>query len=214
MKLYLKLMILGLISSGLLFSCSKKNAKSAPDACCQRKQGSTQKSMEQMPEASENSIYQLTDKWTNAKNEKMELKQLKGKVQLVAMIFTHCGYACPAMVANMKNIEKQLPENIKNEIGFVLVSFDVLRDTPERLEQYTAENSLDQNWTLLHGDADQVRMLSMLLHIQYNQQQDGNFNHSNSLTVLDKQGNIVKQFEGLDIKSQEVIRSIEQIVKS
>lgn len=128
----------------------------------------------------------------------MTLQQLSGKVQLVAMIFTHCGYTCPKMVDNMKKIEKELPKNLKDKVAFALITFDTERDTPEQLNQYANLKHLDQSWTLLHGESNQVRILSMLLQLQYNQLPDGKFNHSNIITILDEKGIIAEQLEGLD----------------
>lgn len=212
MKRFIQFFALGLVLAGGLAACSKHEEKSEHGACCQKKD-SDKKGATVMSQNTGNSIYQLTGDWTNAQNQKVELSQLKGKVQLVAMVFTHCGYACPRMVDNIKNIRQQLPEAIRNKVGVVLVSFDVARDTPERLKEYAAEKQLDNNWTLLHGDEEQVRTLSMLLHVQYDRLDDGSFNHSNILTVLDENGNISKQLEGLDIDSKNVANAIEQLVK-
>lgn len=211
MKRYLKFFALGLLLAGTFAACNKHEVKSEHGACC-HKEGSEAKAMA-LSTNPENSIYQLNGKWTNAQNQQMELSQLKGKIQLVAMVFTHCGYACPRMVDNIKNIEQQLPEAIRKKVGVVLVSFDVERDTAERLKQYASEKQLDHSWTLLHGNEEEVRTLSMLLHVQYDKLNDGSFNHSNILTVLDEKGNIAKQLEGLDIDSKNVAEAIEHLAK-
>lgn len=202
MKQQLKILLMLLAISAFLNACKKPEptAKSQTATCCQKPEDA----QKTVASATANSIYQLSGEWTTADGQTTELKSLQGKIRLVAMIFTHCGYACPRMVSNLKNIEQNLPANIKNELGFVLVSFDVERDNPARLKQYAADNELGKEWTLLHGDETQVRTLSMLLNVQYNQLSDGSFNHSNVLTILDKNGNIVQQLEGLDIDVQHV----------
>lgn len=202
---------LAFIAAITFSACNKSTGTHHPanDACCQKN-----KSMSKMTTNSNtNSLYQLTDQWENSQSQKFELSQLKGKVQLMAMVFTHCGFACPKTVANIKDIESRLPPNLKDKVGFVLVSFDVKRDTPQRLKEYATEHNLNNNWTLLHGDEDEVRTLSMLLNVQYNQQPDGNFDHSNILTVLDENGKIAAQFEGLDINKNNVVNEIEKIIQ-
>lgn len=213
MKRFIKIFALGILISGTFAACNKNEVKSKQGSCCHKKDSGEKGTSTMMSMDQKNSVYQLTETWTDANNQKIELSQLKDKVQLVAMVFTHCGYACPRMVDNIKNIEKQLPDDLKNQVGVVLVSFDVERDSPQRLKEYKAEKQLDNNWILLHGDADQVRTLSMLLNVQYNQLSDGSFNHSNVLTILDKNGNIARQIEGLDINSKNVADAIKDIVK-
>jgi len=87
---------------------------------------------------------------------------------------------------------------MRERAEFVLVSFDVARDTPSSLAQYRAERSLGAQWTLLHGDGDGIRELAALLGVKYRQESDGAFSHSNVITVLNPQGEITYQRVGLN----------------
>ncbi len=192
-----------------LVSCGKTETQSS-HSCCSKPAKVSEKG-HAVENAANNSLYQLTGTWKNQDNKTVTLGQLKGKVTLVAMIFTHCGYACPKMVDNMKAVEKALPDELKSKVGFVLVSFDPERDTASRLKQYAEIKGLDKDWSLLYGDKSQVRILSMLLQLQYSQLPNGDFNHSNILTVLDENGAIVKQFEGLDLQTTDILETITAI---
>jgi len=162
----------------------------------------------------ENSIYQLGETWINQDGKPVKLETLSGKVQVVAMIFTTCGYACPKIVNNMKEIERQLPASVRKKTHFLLISFDSKLDTPGRLKQYAGQRMLDDSWTLLHGTPDEVRSMSMLLKVQYIPLQGGGFNHSNVITILDEAGNIYKRIEGLDISIDNVVKEIEIAAQS
>ena len=157
------------------------------------------------------SIYQLPGVWLDQHNHSVSLNALKGKVQVVAMIFTHCGYACPRLVQEMKDIEDSLSASERASVGYVLVSFDSRRDDPARLRQYAEEQRLDGHWVLLHGNADEVRQLSMLLNISYQPTADGNFNHSNAIVILDRQGTPRQTLEGLGSKAAMAVRTIGQL---
>ena len=79
------------------------------------------------------SIYNLPSKWTNQNGENLEMKDLKGKVLVMVMIYTSCKSACPRLVADMRNIEKRLPENIKenvklDEIGDMVNALPVFQE--------------------------------------------------------------------------------------
>ena len=94
-------------------------------------------------------------------------------------------------------IRGQLPPAVRERAVFVLVSFDVVRDTPAALARYRAQRQLDSQWYLLHGDDDAVRELAALLGVKYKQEADGAFSHSNILTILNPAGEIVHQRAGL-----------------
>ena len=113
------------------------------------------------------------------------------------MFFASCGYACPLLVTDMQAIRAQLPAAVREKAVFVLVSFDVARDTPEALHNYRTQRGLDAGWTLLHGADDAVRELAALLGVKYKQEADGMFSHSNLITILNAEGEVVHQRSGL-----------------
>src|SRR5438132_2428909 len=54
------------------------------------------------------SIYQLGSSWIRHDSQTIKLRQFRGKVQVIAMIFTHCPSSCPRLVADMKHLESNL----------------------------------------------------------------------------------------------------------
>lgn len=146
---------------------------------------------------SKESIYQLDARFTDDSGRAFTLGELRGRPVVLDMFFASCGYACPLLVTDMQAIRAQLPAGVRDRAAFVLVSFDVARDTPAALAQYRAQRSLDGQWTLLHGNDDAVRELAALLGVKYKQEADGMFSHSNILTMLNPQGEIVHQRIGL-----------------
>ena len=82
------------------------------------------------------SRYQLDSTWTDDQGRAVKLATLRGRPQIVCMFFASCQYACPLLVAHLKQIEGALPENLRTNTGFVLVSFDTERDTAEVLHRY------------------------------------------------------------------------------
>ena len=61
------------------------------------------------------SIYNLPEKWTNQDGKNIELKELRGKVLVMVMIYTSCKAACPRLVADMRNIEERIPKRNRPE---------------------------------------------------------------------------------------------------
>jgi protein SCO1 len=141
------------------------------------------------------SVYQLEGQWRDQHGEERALVSLRGRPQIAAMVYTHCGYTCPQILLDMKRIEAQLQGS---DAGFLLVSIDPQRDTPERLAQFASAARLDpQRWTLLTGSEDQTLELAMVLGVSYRPEGDADLSHSNALIVLDPQGQVVLKQEGL-----------------
>lgn len=143
------------------------------------------------------SLYQLDAAFTNDRNEPVALTDFRGKPIVLTMFFASCGYACPLLVGDMTRIRESLPEKIRGEVAFVLVSFDTERDTPAALAKYREERALDAQWHLLHGDADAISELAALLGVKYRKEANGMFSHSNLITVLNREGEIVHHRNGL-----------------
>jgi protein SCO1 len=156
------------------------------------------------------SIYHAASLWTDQHGERRPLESLGGRVRVVGMVYTNCAYACPRMVLDMKRIEDEM--GATGDVGFVLVSIDPDRDTPERLAEFAAGARLDADrWTLLHGDEGDILELAALLGIRYRRMANGEFIHSNLLTVLDRDGQVVHRQLGLGADPAATIRVIRSI---
>ena len=158
---------------------------------------------------SSESIYQLPDTFETQDNKKITLSSFDGKPTVVGMIFTHCTYACPRLTADIKDIEDKIKSE-KGDVNYLLISFDSERDLPDQLKKFANDHDLDKNWTLLHGSENAVRTLSVLLNVQFQKDAEGNFSHSNIISVLDKNGVLVFQKEGIDADPTETISAIIQ----
>jgi protein SCO1/2 len=160
------------------------------------------------------SIYQVESRWTTDAGKEIELEALSGRPQVVVMFFANCTYACPILVGDLQRIEAGLAPEIQKQVGFTLVSFDSRRDTATALAEYRRSRQLtSENWTLLHGQPDDVLELAALLGVRYKEDAYGQFMHSNVITLLNAKGEIVFQQAGLNSDPQEMVRQIEQLAK-
>jgi formylglycine-generating enzyme required for sulfatase activity len=147
---------------------------------------------------SDNSVYQLNSEWTTDTGEKIQLKQLAGKPQVVAMFFSSCQGACPILVSQMQSLAQSLPAGVAAHSGFVLVTIDPEHDTPQALRAYREARKLPgDEWTLLRGKPEDIRELALVFGFQYRPGAGGQFAHSNLITLLDAGGEIVYQQHGL-----------------
>jgi protein SCO1/2 len=145
---------------------------------------------------------------------KIKLGVFEGKPQVVALFFTHCEYACPIIVNDLRRIEAALPPKIRDRVDFLLISIDTERDTPEVLRAYRESRKLPlAHWSLLHGGAEDVRELAALLGVNYRKDARGQYAHSNTITLLNARGEIVRQLNGLNQDVAPFVQTIEKTLK-
>ena len=160
-------------------------------------------------EPSDYSVYHVESTWTDQRGAERRLRSLAGPVQVVAMVYTSCAYACPRIMLDMKRIEAELGREYADDVHFLIVSIDPERDTPERLAEFATGSRLDPDrWTLLSGDDGAVLELAVLLGVQYRQTAPGEWVHSNLITVLDGEGVIVHRQLGLGADPSETLDAI------
>ena len=157
----------------------------------------------------DDSVYHLNSQWLDQDSKSLPLASLAGKQQIVALIYTHCMHSCPTIVAVLQQIERQLPEEVLADTGFVLVSLTPGSDTPATLKTFAEKRQLSPTrWTLLTGDPQDVRALAMALNVRYKRSEDNEVAHSNVFTLLDAEGRIVFQETGDMAKVESAVKRI------
>lgn len=151
----------------------------------------------------DDSLYLLPTEFTDSEGTHRHLADFRGAPTVVAMVFTHCEYACPIILEDIKQVEAGVPEAQRDDINWVLISFDAERDLPEVLAAYAEKEELDPaRWTLLHADAAGVRETAAVLGVRYKQTPNGSFSHSNRVTILDAEGRVATRLDGLRFDPQ------------
>lgn len=177
----------------------------APSCCAKAERVASQ--------LSEKSLFQLESKWTTDAGNEITLRDLGSRPQVLVMFFANCQSACPILVHDLQKIETALKPELRKRVEFTLVTIDPRRDTPEALEKFRAARALpSETWNLLHGKPDDIQELAAVLGVKYKEEASGQFAHSNLITVLNSDGEIVHQLVGLgqDIKS--AVRVIDRLL--
>lgn len=187
--------ILFIISSLLLSSCKQE-----------------EKEIKETP-ISEESIFNLTSKWKTQDDKTIEIKDFRGKVTVMVMIYTTCKAACPRLVADMRDIESKMPKDKLDNLNFVLVSIDPEVDTPKKLKEFAKVNFMEApHWTFLQGTKTTVQEFANVLAVKYKQITPMDFSHSNIISVFNKEGELVHQQEGLGVNNKETVEKIIETV--
>lgn len=170
-------------------ACCDPPAEEVP-ACCAPE-------LPALAEIPAESIYQLDFIFTADDGTEHQLAELQGKPLLMAMFFAQCGYACPMLVHDMKDVFERLPPDMGDDVNLLLVTFDTDRDSVEALHAYRMANDLDARWKLWRATPTDTRTFAMVVGVQYRQEPSGDFSHSNLITLLDTNGVIAHRRTGL-----------------
>jgi protein SCO1 len=142
------------------------------------------------------SVYQVEAKLIRAGGGPVEWRSLRGMPPVVTMFYSTCRAVCPMIVESARAVQRSLPEGDRAHMGFVLVTMDPARDTPETLARVQRERHLDApNWILLQPAAADVRPLAAILGVRYRALADGEFNHTTTLVLLDAEGRVLARTE-------------------
>ena len=198
-KRFMKLSVL----TALLLMVSTLTAVGAPACCSTNIPASTN-------QLTGSSLYQVESVWTSDHGREFKLSQLRGRVQIVTMFFSSCQYACPILVHDMKKIEAELKQAGLTNVGFVLVTMDIERDTVERLYNFRQGQSLNDDWLLLRGGAEDTLEIAALLGMKYKKEANGQFAHSNIITVVNAEGEIVHQQVGLNVDPSSTVATVKK----
>ena len=144
------------------------------------------------------SVLRLQDRFSDQQGHEFTLEQRRGHVQLVAMFYSSCPYACPLLIDSGKGVEHALAPAERAKLRLLYISIDPKRDDTKALAAVVAKRKVDSTrWTLARTDAAGVRRTAAVLNVRYRQLANGEFNHSSVLILLDADGRIVARTEKL-----------------
>lgn len=115
-------------------------------------------------------------------------EDLKGRWTLAFVGYTNCPDICPATMANMRQANKLLSEELPQP-DYLLISADPEHDTPERLKAYL--DFFGEDFHGLTGDLATLRALAKSLNAVFvHRDADGQLmvDHSGHLTLINPEG--------------------------
>ncbi|MCK0537282.1 SCO family protein [Alcanivorax quisquiliarum] len=140
---------------------------------------------------------------------------LRGQVVLMFFGFTHCPDICPATMARMAQLYKDLERTREAaDVQVVFVTFDPERDTPEYLQQYLAWFHPD--FIGLTGSTEDVERITSLYSVVYmpmgeDRQGGTEFAHSDFVYLLDRETRVRKLFP-VEADLEEIKRDLRSLL--
>jgi len=148
--------------------------------------------LSQAAEPPGDSLYQLRAVLTTQQGAPAGFDLYRGHPAVVSMFYGSCPAYCPMLITAVQVYESHLDEASRARLRVLLVSFDAARDTPQRLAELSRLHRADPlRWTFASAREPAARRIAALLGFHYRQLEDGSFDHSQIVTLLDGEGRVV-----------------------
>lgn len=135
----------------------------------------------------------------------VELSSLRGKVVVVAFIYTWCPDVCPLLTDKMAWIQEELGTSFGKDVAFVSITFDPERDTTAVLSDYADAFDADPaGWFFLTGDVAAVRRVATDYGVVTIPGTDGAIGHNLLTTLIDRHGRMRVQYTGFRFDPKEL----------
>lgn len=153
--------------------------------------------------------------FTNQDEESVSSEDLEGDWWIADFVFTNCETVCTPMTGNMTSLQEKLQDE-DADVRLVSFSVDPDYDSPDVLKEYGEEYDADfSSWDFLTGyDFKTIKKLSIKSFrslLQEPEPGDDQVTHGTNFYLVDPDGNIVKNYDGVESDSKDAI--IADVVK-
>ncbi len=167
-------------------------------------------------------ITRTQNTFLNQDSVKVEFpKIIKDKITLMAMVYTHCPDICPMTTHNMYLVQQRLPEDLKDKVKFVVISFDPNRDTPAVLKKFAEIRDITfDSWTLLSGDEQNTKEVMLKFDIKaipadstYDENGELSYNviHTDRISLIDQNGRLRSNYKGSTANLDMILEDIKYL---
>lgn len=154
----------------------------------------------------------------DADGKAVGLADLRGKVVILHFIYASCPDVCPLHAEKLAEVQAMIAITpMKDQVAFVTITTDPVRDTPEVLRGYGARHGLDPaNWMFLTGGPDKpedtTRRLAERFGLKFTETDDGAQMHGIVTMVIDREGQWRGSFHGLKFHPTNLVLFVNGLV--
>ncbi|MFF2480795.1 SCO family protein [Paenibacillus sp. NPDC058071] len=154
---------------------------------------------EKMPIQKAAPAFELSD----IDGNEVSLASTNGKARLVYFYFANCPDVCPPTTFLLSETQDLLEKKgvLGKSAEMISITFDPERDTPEVIRAFAERNFAEPNngWRFLRGEGDATIQLAQDFGVGVKKDEvNKSFIHFNTITLVDKDGQIRKWINGSD----------------
>lgn len=132
----------------------------------------------------------------NQLRQPVQLADFQGQVVLLTGVYATCGYTCPMILAQVKQVWQDLPEKERSQLRVLAITLDPERDSPEMLAALAnAQQVSAPQFQFLTGAPETVN--ATLDHFNFARKRDpetGIIDHANLFLLIDRQNRLAFRF--------------------
>ena len=141
---------------------------------------------------------------TSQDGAQVSLSDFRGKVVVVAFIYTSCKDTCPLLTAKMAQVQDKLGDDFGPRIAFLSITVDPERDTPEVLSQYAQNMGANlAGWAFLTGTPHAIKEVTGRYGVVVSKAGE-EMNHTLLTSLVDPNGNLRVQYTWCALRSRRV----------
>lgn len=146
--------------------------------------------------------------------KKLSLRDHLGKVVILEFGFTFCSLVCPVTLARLTEVHQKLGSAAR-DVQLIYVTVDPMRDSPERLREHLA--AYNPSFLGATGTPDELaavqKAYGVVAEKAVSQNQAlGYVNHSSSLYLIDRQGEI-RGLVPFGTPADDIVHDLELLLK-
>lgn len=171
-------------------------------------------------EPAEREAFDLDFTLTDQDGNVVKLADLRGKPFAVTFMFTTCTDPdmCPMIVVHTAKLQREVAAaGLGDDVRLLLISYDPMRDTPERLHKYGSDRGIRFNTQpqtlMLRPDKDQYRRLITEFAIDVRPSSDGSFAHRRELLLVDHEGRFVRDYQAYLWDNKAVVADFKKLLE-
>ena len=117
-------------------------------------------------------------------------RDFRGRYMLVYFGYTFCPDVCPTTLAQLRELQGKLPQEVRDDLQVVFVSVDPNRDTPQQIKQYLGY--FNAGFQGLTGTPENIQKLANAMSIPYipadTSKPNYTVDHSGNLVIIGPDG--------------------------
>jgi len=143
------------------------------------------------------------------------LSQFRGKVVALNFIYTSCVLPqfCYRLASQFAAVQKRFKARLGSDVVLLTTTFDPVRDTPERLAEYSRQWNADPaSWHFLTGTTEDVEHVCRLFGVDAFPD-EGLITHSTRTVVIDRRGVVAASIDGNQYTATQLGDLIETVLR-
>jgi protein SCO1/2 len=142
------------------------------------------------------------------------LSRLRGKVVALNFVYTSCVLPqfCYRLASQFSVVQKRFKERMGRDLVLLTTTFDPVRDTPERLAEYSRQWTADAAWHFLTGAPGDVQRVCRLFGVDAFPD-EGLIIHSTRTVVIDRRGMLAASIEGNEYTAKQLGDLIDTVLR-